>query len=114
VSPRATTTTDHDDEKASGSSEGGVVITARSDKRQARPPTDHFKRSFPNHTYPIRHKLKDCGMMKNFMIFGSLTRCTELDEDPSSSDMMPFLREDAIMMVYGGRPPPQEGATCLP
>jgi hypothetical protein len=47
---------------------------------------DNFMRlleeACPNHAYPIRHKLKDCDMMKSFMISGSLTRGTELDEDP--------------------------------
>jgi hypothetical protein len=67
------------------------------------PPIDHFKRllreACPNHAYPIKHKLKDCNMMKSFMILGSLTRATELDEDPSGRDTMPFPREDAFMMV---------------
>jgi hypothetical protein len=40
-------------------------------------------------------------MMKNYMILGS-TQGMELDEDPGGSDMMPFPREDAIMMVYDG------------
>jgi hypothetical protein len=38
---------------------------------------DHFKmlveRAYPNHTYPVHHKLKDCGMMRSFMSSGSLT-----------------------------------------
>jgi hypothetical protein len=29
----------------------------------------------------------------------------ELDKDPSGSDTMPLLREDAVMTVYGGRLP---------
>jgi hypothetical protein len=42
-----------------------------------RPPTNHFERllkeTCPNHTYPIKHKLRECGMMKNFIALGSLT-----------------------------------------
>jgi hypothetical protein len=75
-----TTMTDHDDGnygKAGGSGAGRVTTTAHGDKRQTRPPTDHFKRllevACPNHTYPIRHKLKDCDMMKSFKISGSFT-----------------------------------------
>jgi hypothetical protein len=38
---------------------------------------DHFKRlleeACPNHAYPIRHKLKDYGMMRSLMTSGSLT-----------------------------------------
>jgi hypothetical protein len=43
--------------------------------------------------------------MKSFMISGSFTRCMELDKDPSGSDTMPLLGEDAAMTVYGGRLP---------
>jgi hypothetical protein len=50
-------------------------------KRQARPLADHFERlpveACLNHMYPIKHKLKDCGMMKNFMTSGSLTKGKE-------------------------------------
>jgi hypothetical protein len=74
--------------------------------------SDNFKRlleeACPNHAYPIRHKLKDCDMMKSFMISGSLTRGTELDEDPGGSTRMPFPRDDAVMIVYGGCPPEKE------
>jgi hypothetical protein len=110
----ATTMTDHsndDVEKASNSGKGRVMIAARSDKHQARPPIEHFKRllkeAFPNHTCPVGYKLKDCGMMKSFMILRSLTRGTKLDEDPGGSDTMPFPREDVVMTVYGGRSPPR-------
>jgi hypothetical protein len=76
-----------------------------------RPPIDHFKRlleeACPNHVYPIRHKLKDCSKMKSFMILGSLTRGVELNEDPGRSGMMSFPREDVVMTVYCGRPPPR-------
>jgi hypothetical protein len=41
------------------------------------PPTNHFKRlleeAYPNHAYPVRHKLKDCDMMRSFMTSGTLT-----------------------------------------
>jgi hypothetical protein len=72
---------------------------------------DHFKRlleeACPNHAYPIRHKLKDCGMMRSFMTWGA-----ELGQDPGRSDTTPFPRENTVIMVYGGRPR-QGGATCL-
>jgi hypothetical protein len=48
-----------------------------SGKHQAWPPTDHFEKLLeemcPNHAYPVKHKLRDCDMMKNFMVSGSLT-----------------------------------------
>jgi hypothetical protein len=65
------------DNKADDPSMGCVATTAHSGKRQARPPTDHFERlleeACPNHAYPVKHKLKDCNMMKNFMTSGTLT-----------------------------------------
>jgi hypothetical protein len=57
--------------------------------------------------YPIKHKLKDYDMIKNFMISGSLTRGMEHDEDSGGSDVMPFPGENAVMVVYDGCPPPE-------
>jgi hypothetical protein len=116
----AMTMIDHDDggyEKVGGSRGGRVVTAARSDKHQARLPMDHFKRlpeeACPNHAYPVRNKLKDYNMMKSFMISGSLTQGTKLNEDSGGSDTMPFPGEDTVMMVYGGHPH-QGGTACLP
>jgi hypothetical protein len=88
---------------------GRISTTMHSDKHPIRPPTDHFNRlleeACPNHAYPVRHKLKDCGMMRSFMTLGSLTWGAELDEGSDRSDTVPFLKENAIMAVYWGRPP---------
>jgi hypothetical protein len=62
--------------------------------------------------YPIKNKLRDYDMMKNFMISGSLTRGMQLDEVLDESDTMPFPGEAAVMMIYGGCPH-QGGASCL-
>jgi hypothetical protein len=59
------------------------------------------------HVYPINHKLKDCGLMKNLMTSVSLTQDREPEKDPGRSDAMPFHREDAVMMIYDGCPPPR-------
>jgi hypothetical protein len=61
-----------------------------------------LKEACPNHVFPIKHNLRDCNMMKNFMISGSLTRGMELNEVPDESDTIPFLGEATVMMVYGG------------
>jgi hypothetical protein len=42
--------------------------------------------------------------MKNFMTSGSLTRDREPKEDLGGRGATPFPREDAVMMVYDGRP----------
>jgi hypothetical protein len=51
-------------------------------------------------------------MMKSFITSGSLTRDKEPVDDPDGCDMMPFPREDAVVMVYNGHPL-QGGAACL-
>jgi hypothetical protein len=74
---------------------------------------DNFKRlheeACPNHAYPIRHKLKDCGMKRSLMASGSITCSVELDEGLNGSVMTLFSEENVIMMVYGGRPLPRSG-----
>jgi hypothetical protein len=44
--------------------------------------------------------------MRSFMTSRSLTWGAELDEEPDGSDMTPFPKENAVMMVYRGPPPP--------
>jgi hypothetical protein len=63
-----------------------------------------LKEAYRNHTYPIRHMLKDFSMMRSFMTSVSLTWGVELDEGPDGSHTMPFHEENAVMMVYEGRP----------
>jgi hypothetical protein len=78
-----------------------------SGKRQAWLLTNHFKTLLKdaclNHAYLIKHKLNDCGMIKNFMTSGSFTWDKEPEEDPSGSGMMPFLGEEMVKIVYDGR-----------
>jgi hypothetical protein len=113
--PQGTTTTtdldDGDDGKVGGYGGGCAMTIAHSNNCQARPPTYQLKRlikeAYPNHTYLVRHKLKDYDMMKSFMILGSRTCGMELGKDRGGSDMMPFHREDAVMILYGGRPSPR-------
>jgi hypothetical protein len=51
--------------------------TACNDNHLVWPPMDHFKRlleeACQNHANPIRHKLKDYGMVRSFMTSGSIT-----------------------------------------
>jgi hypothetical protein len=74
------TTTDCDnanDGEVGGSDVRCISTAAHGDKRQVSLPMDHFKRfleeACPNHAYPIKHKLKECGMMRIFMTSESLT-----------------------------------------
>jgi hypothetical protein len=105
----ATTIFDVDDDKQADSSNmERVTITVCSVKHQARPSIENFERllkgACPNDVYPIKHKLKDYGMMKSFNISESLTRDIEPEDDPGRSDMMPFSMEDAVMTIYDGCP----------
>jgi hypothetical protein len=97
------------DWEAGGSDVGQASTAVHGNSRLVRPPTYHFKRLFeeacPNHAYPIKHKLKDCDMMRSFMTSGSLTWGTELDEGSDRSDTTPFLEENAVMTVFEGCPP---------
>jgi hypothetical protein len=85
-----------------------VVAAAGSDKRQAWPPMDRFEKlleeTCPNHAYPIKHKLRDYDMMKNFMASVSLTWGMEINDVPNEGDATPFSREDTVMTIYDGRP----------
>jgi hypothetical protein len=72
--------TSHDDDRhweAGGSGVRRISTDARSGKHPVRQPTDYFKglleEACPNHAYPMRHKLKECGMMRSFIISGTLT-----------------------------------------
>jgi hypothetical protein len=71
-------------------------------------PTEYFKRlleeACPNHAYPIRHKLKDCGMMQIFMTLESLTWGAKSNEGPNWSNTTPFAEGNAIMTVFEGHP----------
>jgi hypothetical protein len=55
---------------------------------------NHFEKlleeMFPTHAYPIKHKLRDYSMMKNFIASRSLTWGMEADEDPDEGDATPF------------------------
>jgi hypothetical protein len=67
-----------DDKEADGSNEEYVAAAECDFKRQAWQPKDHFEKlleaAYLNLAYPIKHKLKDYTMMKNFMTLGTLSK----------------------------------------
>jgi hypothetical protein len=87
---------------------GRTSVTMCSGKHSARMPTDHFKRlleeACSNHAYPVRHKLKDRGMMWSFMTSGSLDWGAKPDKGPDGSDAAPFPKENTIMIAFEGCP----------
>jgi hypothetical protein len=83
-----------------------LVATAECDfKHQAWLPRDHFEKLHevrcPNHTYPVKHKLKECTMMKNYKTMGSLARSTKPEDDSVGKAAAPSLVEKAVMSIYG-------------
>jgi hypothetical protein len=51
--------------------------------------------------YPIKHKLKYCTMMKNFMTLGVLSKGKKPKRDPGEKGTTPFPREEVVMMICG-------------
>jgi hypothetical protein len=53
------------------SNEEFIAVAKRDFKQRTRPPKDHFEKileaSYHHHPYPIKHKLRDCTMMRRFM-----------------------------------------------
>jgi hypothetical protein len=46
--------------------------------------------------------------MNNFMATRSLSRGMEVDKAPIKDDAMPFLGEDAVMMIFRRQPSPEK------
>jgi hypothetical protein len=60
-----------------------------------------------NQAYPVKHMLRDCGVIKNFAASRSIARGMEVDKPPDEGDMTPFPGEDTIMPIYDGCPSPR-------
>jgi hypothetical protein len=104
-------TSSHDDDhgwEAGSPNMGRIAATTCGGRCLIRTPSNHFKRLLeearPNHTYPIRHKIKGCGMMQSFMTSRSLTYGVDLDEGPDESGATLFPEENTIMTVFEGHP----------
>jgi hypothetical protein len=80
-----------------------VTTVERDFKHHARQPKDHFEKlleaACPNHTHPVKHKLKDCTMMKNFMTSGALSKGEKPEGDPGGKGAVPFPEEEAVMAI---------------
>jgi hypothetical protein len=98
-----------DNDKDVGDSDEELIAAAERDvKRQARLPADHFEKvheaTCPNHTYPVRNKLKECTMMKNYMTTGTFARGKKPEGDLTGKVVAPFPEEKAVMLIYSGSP----------
>jgi hypothetical protein len=103
--------------KDTGNSDEELIVATEHDfKRPTRSPTDHFEKlheaTCPNYTFPVKHKLKECSMMKNYMATGTLARTKKPEGDSVGKADAPFLEEKAVMSIYGG-PAPHESHCML-
>jgi hypothetical protein len=77
-------------------------------------PRTTSRSSSRNHAYAIKHKLRDCSLMKSFMAIGSLPRGIEVAEAPIKDNTTPFPREDVVMTVFGRSSPLEKHRTLDP
>jgi hypothetical protein len=100
------------DKDASDIDEELVAAAKRDIKHQARLPMDHFEKllnaTCPNQVYPVKHKLKECTMMKNYMTPSTFARSKKPDGDSAGMVAAPFLEEKAVMSILVDCPPPHE------
>jgi hypothetical protein len=69
------------------SDEEFIAAAERDFKRCTIPPKDHFERiiaaAYPHHQYPVKHKLRDCTMMRRLKSSASTpSRSDKLARDP--------------------------------
>jgi hypothetical protein len=57
--------------------------------------------------YLVRHKLKECTMMKNYMTTGTFPKGKRPEGISAGKVATPFPEEKAVMSIYGG-PAPHE------
>jgi hypothetical protein len=91
------------EEKIESSDEEFVASAKHDFKRRTRPPKDHFemvlKAACPHHPYPVKHKLRDCTMMKRFMSSGTPAATAELARNLGGRGMA--LGEAKVMTIIG-------------
>jgi hypothetical protein len=92
----ATTSYNDNEKEAEGSNEEYVTATKRDFKSQAWQLNEHFEKllklACSNHPYPVKHKLKECTMMRNFMTWGVVSKGKNPKGDSSGKGATPFPR----------------------
>jgi hypothetical protein len=90
-------------EKIESSDEEFVASAERDFKRRTQLLKDHFKKvlevACPHHPYPVKHKLRDCTMMKIFMSLGTSTAAAELARNLGGRGTM--LGEVKVVTIVG-------------
>jgi hypothetical protein len=99
-------------DKDAGNSDEEIMVTVEHDfKRPTWSTTDHFKNLLEatclNLTFPVKHKLKECSMIKKYMATRNLARVKKPKGDSVGKVAAPFPEEKAAMSIYIG-PAPHE------
>jgi hypothetical protein len=91
-----------------------VAAAERDSKRQAWQLADHFKKlleaTCPNHMYLVRHKLKECTMMKNYMTTGIFAKGKSPDGDSAGKVAALSPRRKWSCRFTEGQPTMSHGA----
>jgi hypothetical protein len=92
------------DEKANDSGEEYVLNIEHNFKHQMWQSRDHFekllKATYPNHSYPVKNKLKDYTMMKFFMMLGAFSKGRKLEGDLGGKGTTPIPGEAEVMTIF--------------
>jgi hypothetical protein len=92
-------------EEADCSGEGFVAAVERDIKWQTRLPKDHFKKLLEatclHHPYHVKHKLKDCVMMRKFMTLRAPSKGSKLEGDPGRKSAEPIPEGVEAMTIFG-------------
>jgi hypothetical protein len=92
------------DEEPGDSSRDFVAATEHNFKRQTWPPKDHLKKLLEetclHHPYPVKHKLKDCTMMKKFMTSGTFSEGSKPTGNPGGKSAAPIPGEVEVMTIF--------------
>jgi hypothetical protein len=95
----------NDDEGVDNSGEEFIAAAERDFKWQTWPSKDHFKKlleaTYLHHPYPVKHMLKDCTMIKKFMMTGTFSRGSKPGGEPGEKSVVPIPEEAKVMTTFG-------------
>jgi hypothetical protein len=81
-----------------------VAATECNFKRQTRQPKDHFEKLLEaaclHHSYSVKHKLKDCTLMKKFVTLGAFSKDRKLGGDPGGKSAAPIPGKAEVMTIF--------------
>jgi hypothetical protein len=96
---------DNGGEEAGISCEGFIAAIERNFKWQTWLSKDHFEKLFeatyPYHPYPVKHKLKDCTIIKKIKTSGNPSRGSKLEGGPGGKSAAPNPGGAEVMTTFG-------------